>query len=50
MGRAKSQQKGDSFGKKIFPNYSSMRISHRTPANPVRRNTTRAHRCNLHAR
>ncbi|KAF2879864.1 hypothetical protein ILUMI_26321 [Ignelater luminosus] len=50
MGRAKSQQRGDSFGKKIFPNYSSMRISHRTPANPVRRNTTRAHRCNLHAR
>ncbi|KAF5286670.1 hypothetical protein FQR65_LT12474 [Abscondita terminalis] len=47
--RPKSQQR-DSSGKKIFPNYSSMRISHRTPANPVRRNTTRTHRNNLHAR
>ncbi|KAF5271309.1 hypothetical protein FQA39_LY08107 [Lamprigera yunnana] len=48
--RPKSQQRCEASGKKIFPNYSSMRISHRAPANPVRRNTTRTHRNNLHAR
>ncbi|KAB0798774.1 hypothetical protein PPYR_06654 [Photinus pyralis] len=48
--RPKSQQKDESSRKKIFPNYSSMRISHRAPTNPVRRNTTRTHRSNLHAR
>ncbi|KAK5646054.1 hypothetical protein RI129_004518 [Pyrocoelia pectoralis] len=50
MTRPKSQQRDESSRKKIFPNYSSMRISHRAPPNPVRRNTTRTHRSNLHAR
>lgn len=50
LGRARTQQKNESTGRKLF-NYSSMRLTHRTPANPVRRNTTRAHqRNNMHAR
>lgn len=48
LGRARTQQKID-VGKKIF-NYSSMRIPHRTPAYPIRRNTTRANQRNMHAR
>lgn len=48
LGRARTQQKID-VGKKII-NYSSMRIPHRTPAYPIRRNTTRANQKNMHAR
>lgn len=48
LGRARTQQKSES-GRKLF-NYSSMRLTHRAPANPVRRNTTRAHQRNMHAR
>ncbi|XP_044268161.1 adenylyl cyclase 78C-like [Tribolium madens] len=48
LGRARTQQKID-VGKKII-NYSSMRIPHRTPAYPIRRNTTRASQRNMHAR
>ncbi|XP_063922796.1 adenylate cyclase type 8-like isoform X4 [Zophobas morio] len=48
LGRARTQQKID-VGKKII-NYSSMRIPHRAPAYPIRRNTTRANQRNMHAR
>ncbi|XP_060516864.1 adenylate cyclase type 8 [Cylas formicarius] len=48
LGRAKTQGKTDA-SKRII-NYSSMRITNRTGGAPVRRNTTRAHQKNMHAR
>lgn len=49
LGRARTQQRSDNPGRKLT-NYSSMRITTRNPINPVRRNTTRAHNRNMHAR
>lgn len=49
LGRGKSQLRRESIKNKLF-NYSSVRITHKPPSNPVRRNTTRAQHRNLHAR
>lgn len=46
LGRAKSQQKGESSRRA----FRSMRLTQRPQSNPVRRNTTRAHQRNMHAR
>ncbi|KAK9712968.1 Adenylate and Guanylate cyclase catalytic domain [Popillia japonica] len=46
LGRAKSQQKNESSRRA----FRSMRLTQRPQSNPVRRNTTRAHHRNMHAR
>ncbi|KAI4466400.1 adenylate cyclase type 1 [Holotrichia oblita] len=46
LGRAKSQQKNESSRRA----FRSMRLTQRPQSNPVRRNTTRAHQRNMHAR
>ncbi|CAH1986816.1 unnamed protein product [Acanthoscelides obtectus] len=47
LGRARTQQRAD--GRRII-NYSSMRLSQRPGGYPIRRNTTRAHQKQMHAR
>ncbi|GLV37822.1 Adenylyl cyclase 78C [Carabus blaptoides fortunei] len=49
LGRTKSQQRHEQPHHKMY-NYSSVRLTHKAPSNPVRRNTTRAHQRNMHAR
>nr|XP_022908202.1 adenylate cyclase type 8-like [Onthophagus taurus] len=50
LGRAKSQQKSGTTNPRKLISYSSMRLTHKTPSNPVRRNTTKANQKNLHAK
>lgn len=50
LGRGKSQNRQHESIKRKLINYSSMRITHKPPSIPVRRNTTRAQHRNLHAR
>nr|CAI5841533.1 unnamed protein product [Callosobruchus analis] len=49
LGRARTQQRASDGGRKII-NYSSMRLSQRPGGYPIRRNTTRAHQKQMHAR
>lgn len=50
ISRPRSQIKNEGDKTHKLNNYSSMRHPHRTPTNPVRRNTTRAQNRCAHAK